>query len=175
MKQMETTTKEIGNYTFYLKPFPAFLAANISGELASILLPMVGALVPAVTKMMKDSDTENIMDFDLENLDAGVMVPAMTKAMFGMSGSQVERFMKKLLTDNKNISVDNPETGRTELLTFDLANELFCMDIQDMYLLCYEVIKLNFSGFFKNLGSRFGSQISAAMKAPSMTDTENSI
>ena len=33
MKQMEPTTVMIGGMSFYITPFPAFKAANISGEL----------------------------------------------------------------------------------------------------------------------------------------------
>ena len=33
MKQQETTQKTIGENKFYIRPFPAFRAANISGEL----------------------------------------------------------------------------------------------------------------------------------------------
>ena len=42
MKQMEVTEKQIGESTFYIKPFPAFTAVNISGELAAILSPAAG-------------------------------------------------------------------------------------------------------------------------------------
>ena len=37
MKQMEVTEKKIGDNTFYIKPFPAFVAVNISGDLASVV------------------------------------------------------------------------------------------------------------------------------------------
>ena len=43
-------------------------------------------------------------------------------------------------------------------LTDDLADEVFCGEIQDMFLLCFHVIKLNFNGFFKRLGTRSGKE-----------------
>ena len=46
MKQMEVTEKQIGESTFYIKPFPAFTAVNISGELAAILSRCWAALLP---------------------------------------------------------------------------------------------------------------------------------
>lgn len=46
MKQMEITKKEIGENTFYIKPFPAFVAVNISGELVSVLSPCWAVLLP---------------------------------------------------------------------------------------------------------------------------------
>ena len=66
--------------------------------------------------------------------------------------------MKKLLNDYENVSVEGDATeGKTMRLTYDLANEVFCGDVQDMYILCFEVIKLNYSGFFKRLGVQSGS------------------
>ena len=66
--------------------------------------------------------------------------------------------MKKLLVDHKNVSVEGEATGGdVKQLTLDLANEVFCGEIQDMYILCWEVIKLNFGGFFKKLGAQSGN------------------
>lgn len=56
--------------------------------------------------------------------------------------------MKKLLIDNKNVSVESEATdGQVKVLDYDIANEVFCGDVQDMYILCFEVIRLNFKGF----------------------------
>lgn len=173
MKQMKTVEKRIGENTFYLKPFPAFVAANISGDLASMLLPILGAMTPTIAAAAQKGNNENIMDTKLEDFDMDSAIPAMTKALSCFNGNQTERFIKKLIIESGNVSVES-ETAGIELqkLTMDLANEVFCGEIQDMYILCYEVIKLNFGGFFKRLGTQFGAQISAAMAAPSTTNTE---
>ena len=68
----------------------------------------------------------------------------------------VERLMKELLINYKNIAYDN-EDGETERLTFDSANEVFCGEFQDMLLLCWEVIKINFGGFFKKIAGQSGN------------------
>lgn len=66
-------------------------------------------------------------------------------------------------------------TGRVVTLDKDLADEVFCGDIQDMFILCYEVIKVNFSGFFKKLGVQFGRQLRAmAKEKEKSSDTESS-
>lgn len=174
MKQMKTVEKKIGNCTFYLKPFPAFVAANISGDLATMLLPILGAMAPTIAVAAQKGGNENIMDTKMEDLDIDSAVPVLSKAMTGLTGAQVERFMKKLLIENRNVSVESREDEiELQVLDMDLANEIFCGDLQDMYILCYEVLKLNFSGFFKNLGTRFGAQISALMTEPSTVNTEN--
>lgn len=174
MKQMKRIEKKIGNCTFYLKPFPAFTAANISGDLSALLLPMLGALVPAFVAAMQKNGTKNFMDVNIEDFSMESAVPALSKVMSGMTGAQVERFMKKLLIEHENISVECAEEDiGVQILDMDTANEIFCGNLQGMYILCYEVIKLNFSGFFKNLGTQFGDQILAQTKEPSTENTEN--
>lgn len=181
MKQMEVTMKTIGENTFYLKPFPAFVAVNISGELSSMLAPVVGSIAALVgsDKSITDLDdgavsAENItsiMDTDIEKA-----LPIFSQAFSKLSGDKMERIIKKPLVDHKNISVESEATeGKVSILTYELANEVFCGDIQDMIVLCFEVIKLNFGGFFKKLGVQFGSLKKSAQAAtPSGSDGESS-
>lgn len=169
MKQMEVTEKKIGDSTFYIKPFPAFTAANISGELASIFTPIIGSIAPLLGG--ESYGNVNIMDAELDQA-----LPAVTNAFSGLSGEKFESLMKKLLIVNKNISVENAEAtdGECKLLTYDLANEVFCGEVQDMYMLCFEVIKLNYKGFFKKLGARFGNLQGLLEKvSPSLASSEN--
>lgn len=147
MKQHETTEKIIGETIFYIRPFPAFTAANISGELVSVLAPAVTGLVP-LAMSAGGSDTE----VDFMNLD----VSAFSGAMSGLSGDKVEALLKKLLTKHENISVET-EDG-VKRLDNDLANEIFCGSAQDMFILAVEVINVNFKGFFKKLVGQFGLQ-----------------
>lgn len=44
----------------------------------------------------------------------------------------------------------------TVRLDSDLADELFCGDVQDLFVLCFHVIRLNFNGFFKKLSTLSG-------------------
>lgn len=150
MKQMEVVEKRIGENTFYLRPFPAFVAANISGDLAAVISPILGSLTPLLGGSGKNG---NILDIEVEDA-----LPALSTAFNGLSGDKFERLMKKLLVDHKNISVEAEATGgQVAIMDYATANEVFCGDVQDMYILCWEVIKLNFSGFFKKLGAQFGN------------------
>ena len=156
MKQMEITKKEIGENTFYIKPFPAFVAVNISGELVSVLSPLLGGIAAVVGAGSggegSDEKPKNIMDVDVEDA-----LPAITSSFSSISGDKFERLMKKLLIDNKNVSVESEATdGQVKVLDYDIANEVFCGDVQEMYILCFEVIRLNFKGFFSKIGDRFG-------------------
>lgn len=103
-------------------------------------------------------------------------LPALTSAFSSISGDKFERLTKKLLIDHKNISVVCEATdGEVKLLNYDLANEVFCGDVQDLYILCFEVIRLNFKGFFKKIGAQFGSLKELLQKqAPSTKNGETS-
>lgn len=149
MKQLESRTASIGDNTFYIRPFPAFKAANISGQLATLITPIVGSLLPLAEVV---GGGKGALDLNLEDA-----APAIVGAFSSLSGDKLEALLRELLTANKNVSVDDPDTGKTVLLTEDIANELFCADAQDMFMLAFEVIKVNYSGFFKKLGDQFGS------------------
>lgn len=168
MKQLEVTQKQIGEAMFYIKPFPAFYAANISGELANVIAPLFGGVASALGGNEK---ADNIMSLEIDEA-----LPAISSAFSSLSGEKFERLMKKLLVDNKNISVECEATnGDVKILTYDLANEVFCGEVQDMFILCFEVIRLNFKGFFKKLGTRFGNlQGIFQTTAPSSNDGESS-
>ena len=149
MKQMEVTEKRIGEHTFFIKPFPAFTAANISGELAKL----IGPLIAGLASLLNGGEEE----IDIRDIEANKAAVALSDAFSSLSGDQVERIMKKLLIDNENISVEGPVTDdAVKVLNFDLTNEVFCGDVMNMYALCFEVIRLNFGGFFKSLGDRSG-------------------
>ena len=171
MKRMEVFEKQIGDYTFYIKPFAAFTAANISGDVAALVAPMIGALSPLTRGTDGGQDASSILDADVEDV-----LPSLSNAFSRLSGDQFERLMKKLLIDNKNVSVEGEATcGRAMLMDYDLANEVFCCEVQDMYLLCWEVLKLNFRGFFKKAGALFGGlQGSIQAVAPTLSTGANS-
>lgn len=151
LKQLEVTEKKIGENTFYIKPFGAFGAANLSGELGGTIVPIFGAIFrarPAGTEVM--------------NMEISTALPTLMEAMSGLSGDKVETLLKELLIKRGNISVEGPDTdGRTVKLDEDLANEIFCCEVEKMYQLAFEVIKLNYGSFFENLGVLFGDRLEA--------------
>lgn len=160
LRQMEPVKENIGGYDFYITPFPAFKAANITGELASVLAPLLGVLAPLVDsggEKSKEGETEGSGSGSLMDIDAGKAAEAMA-GCGAISGDKLERLMQKLLLGG-HIAVEvSDENGRTEAkrLDLDLANELFCGEVQDMFVLCFHVIRLNFNGFFKRFAARSG-------------------
>jgi len=170
MKQFEITQKTIDGNTFYIQPFPAFTAANLSGEITSLILPLVGKAAPALTATFKKGDESSILD-----LDAETVVPALTYGLAGISGDRVEQLLKKLLTTYKKISYTREGEKEPQILTESAVDELFCGDVQGVFILAFEVIKANYSGFFKKLGGRFGNALNAflAKDTPSTENTES--
>ena len=160
LKQMEPTKAKIGCYNFYITPFAAFKAANLTGELASVLAPLLGALAPLV------SDDGNA-DAGLMDIDARQAADALSNCT-NISGDKMEKLMHKLLLGG-HIVVEVPDEegeARPERLDMDLANELFCGEVQDMFILCFHVIRLNFNGFFKKIAGLSGKVKSAIPKTP---------
>ena len=158
MKVFEAKERQIGGVMFYVRPLPAFTAANLSGELFGAILPALGSLAPI---MGAKGDPANLLDLDSE-----VAAQALAKGASGISGDKLECLLKKLLVQHKNISFESigpfdTKKSKPQILTEDLANDMFCGDVQDMFVLAFDVIKSNYSGFFEKLGSLFGDHIGA--------------
>ena len=153
MKQQEAVRESIGDYNFYIRPFPALAAANMTGELAALVTPLLGALAPLVGKQL-NSESGNLMD----------LAPAIAGAFSSLTGDKLENLMKKLLVNSKNISFEGIDDEKPQVLTNNDLNEIFCGNVQDMFILAFKVIKLNYSGFFGKLTSRFGSLADLAEK-----------
>jgi len=170
LKQLEPKKETIGGLNFYIRPFPAMVAANLTGDLASLLTPVLAALMPLVGNSDNEGDGE---DGDLMDIDVNDAAASISKSMEGFSGNKVESMMKKLLIAHKNVVVELPvmdeddvETGEysQEILDMDIVNEIFCGDVQDMFILAFYVIRLNFNGFFKRLAGPSGKAGEAIAK-----------
>ena len=165
MKQQDATPVLVGDTTFYIRPFPAFKSANIFGQLTKTITPVAGGLLSLVGGT---GDEKSVFDLNLEEA-----APALAGAVSGLSGTVVETLLRQLLVDYGNIAYDDPETGATPKLTMDKANELFCGEVQDMFILAVEV---NYNGFFKKLAAQFGAAIAKFkdLMAASSASTETS-
>lgn len=165
MRQMEPEIAEISGMKFYITPFPAFKAANLTGELASVLAPLFGVLIPLIGNA--DPKGNDPKGNDLMDIDAAKAAEAMAGCT-AIDGDRLENLMRKLLMGG-HIVVEAPdEDGITgpQRLDMDLANELFCGEVQDMFILCFHVIRLNFNGFFRKIAGQFGKEKPAGEKTP---------
>lgn len=179
MKQLESHAVQVGETTFYIRPFPAFTAANVLGRLTKIVTPLIGGILPAlegIAPAVKDAlggaadeDAGDEMGGGVLDTDLSKAGPAIAAAFSSLSGDKLEVMLRQLLIVHQNVAYDDLTTGKTVRLTEDNANELFCGDTQDMFMLAFEVCKINFSGFFDKLASQFGMAIKAKKKAAAST------
>lgn len=169
MAYREPTQKQIGEYVFYIYPFSAFKAANTSGELVSLISPILVSVLPSVVN--KDNDDDG--DESLLDMDISAAMPSIMQACSTLDGDKVEHMMRLLLTQNRNISFEHEQERRVKWLSEDDMDELFCGSIEDMFVLAVEVIKINFKGFFKRLGNLSGNpaELLSKMQKPISTDT----
>lgn len=150
LKQLEQTQVAVGGYEFFITPFPAFKAANLSGELADVLAPIFAALVPLIDSLDGGLDTD-LADIDIAKASSAI-------ANIRISGDRMEVLMKKLLLGG-NVVVklcDDDGNEEADRLDENIVNEIFCGNVQDMFVLCYKVIQINFGGFFGKIGSLSG-------------------
>ena len=163
MKQFDAKSVSISGSTFYIRPFPAFVSANLSGELAAVAAPLLAAAAPLA------GSGKGIMDIEV-GADAGA---AISGAFSSLSGDSIEGLLKKLLVQHGNIAVE-AGGGAAEPLTEDLANELFCGEAQDMFMLAFEVVKINFGRFFARLTPLFGKAAGGMAEAGGTSGTGGS-
>ncbi len=146
-KQMESTVQKIGNNTFYIYPFPAFTSANLSGEIAGLLTPLVTQVAAAVGM----SKEKSVMDMDVSKI-----APQITGAFSSLSGDKVERLLRKLLLE-ENVGIMPEGESHAVWLNEEICNVVFSGSTQDMFILAFYVIKVNYADFFGKFGSLYGN------------------
>ena len=165
MKRMEMRDITVGEYQFKVRPFGAKDATYIFGDVASIILPILGT----VSVAGDDKDAVNMEMFDGMDMDKDSLV----KALARINGNALSKLVSELLLDHSNIRVLDPEKNTYEVMGEDDFDEIFCQYLAGMLNLCAEVIRLNFSGFFKDASTLFGGLIKVR-RGDRSKNTENS-
>lgn len=98
---------------------------------------------------------------------------SLVKALGRINGKALSKLVSELLLEHSNVLALNPEDGRYKVMTEDDFDEIFCQYLAGMLNLCAEVIRLNFSGFFKDASTLFGGLIKVR-RAGSSNSMENS-
>ena len=137
----EVHVKSVEDATFYVQAFNPFGAIKILGDLQNIIAPIMGGVV---------GQQGNDVKFDMS-------VEAICKGLHDyVDGDNLLRVMKMLINpDFISVSI---EGGQPKRLTDDLVNLVFEGRTQGLFELCYEVIKINYNGFFTIFGNLFGNQ-----------------
>mgnify|MGYP000180530297 CR=1 FL=1 len=161
MKRMEMRDVSIGEYQFKIRPFGAKDALYIFGDVASILLPILGSVAVA----SDDKDAVEMEMFDGVDLD--------TESLGRINGKALSKLVSELILEHSNVSYRDPDRGSYQPVTEDEFDEIFCQYLAGMFSLCAEIIKLNFSGFFKDASTLFG-RLFKVRHAGSSNNTESS-
>ena len=167
MKQFDPTNVTVNGYKFHIFPFPAFKAANMSGELVSVLGPALGSIVTLLGNDEGEKEGSNLLDVNLDKA-----APAIAGAFGSISGDKIEGLLKRLLISGRNISVETDD-GDAQYLTEDYLNEIFCGSVEGMFVLAFHVIRTNFGGFFKKFESLSGVVGEKLHMTTLKKDTEN--
>ena len=165
MKRMEMRDVSIGEYQFKIRPFGAKDALYIFGDVASILLPILGSVAVA----SDDKDAVEMEMFDGVDLDT----ESLTKALGRINGKALSKLVSELIMEHSNVSYRDPDRGSYQPVTEDEFDEIFCQYLAGVFSLCAEIIKLNFSGFFKDASTLFGGLIKVR-RGDRSKNTENS-
>lgn len=154
MKMTEPKKVVVQNTTFYIYPFSAFKAANMSGELISVLGPAIGGIASILTDNSSSTGEGNATALDADiNFDK--IGEAMGSAFRSLSGDKVESLLRQLLVQYKNITVEIDKD--VMYLDEETLDEIFCGEVQGMFVLAYHVIATNFNGFFTKLSNLSGT------------------
>ncbi len=148
LKQIEPKRVSLCGADFAIFPFGAMKAANLSGDLGRFLGPIVAGCLPLI------GSSDETMSLDLKDA-----FPLVTEAFASLDGDVIEKLFRKLLLDG-NITcsyIDHAGQRVQNRLTQDILDEIFCQNIDDMFRLAYEVININYSGFFKKLLGQSGN------------------
>ena len=113
LKQLETREVTVGENIFYIRPLPAFKAANMTGELAALVLPLVSGLAPLLSDVDTEKEGNGLLDIKVEDA-----APAIAGAFSSLDGDKVEKILKHLLIAGSNISVEQPGEKVCRLCSF---------------------------------------------------------
>lgn len=169
MKRTDNKKVTLGGYNFYIHPFGAMRAANISGELVGFASPLIAALVSLLGDNDENESVSSVLEMDISEA-ARYVVPAFN----GIKGDTVEKLLRLLLIKYQNIAFDTDEDKVTSWLDENDLDMIFVGQLQNMYMLAWEVIKVNFGGFFDLLSSQSGNQERLLGAISALKNTEHS-
>ena len=116
-----------------------------------------------------DKDAVEMEMFDGVDLDT----ESLTKALGRINGKALSKLVSELILEHSNVSYRDPDRGSYQPVTEDEFDEIFCQYLAGIFSLCAEIIKLNFSGFFKDASTLFGGLIKVR-RGDRSKNTENS-
>ena len=156
---LKRTEVKIDGTSFFVAPFPVFAAVRITAMLSKVLAPVLGGLI-ALLGESADEEAEDDLGNEIKSA-----IPSFVEAMSSTNPADFERLFRELLVNSRNIAFQDDEHTTGEILTEDYLNAMFAGDSQNLYILAYHVLKVNFRGFFEKFSSLSGSPLIQKLKA----------
>lgn len=147
-KRMAMKDVSVGDIQFKIRPLAAMDAAYVFGDVAALVLPILGT----VALSNGDDESESLAIFDGYDLDA----KSITSALSTINGKSLTRLISELVLDHKNVSFLDEDQNVWRPMDEDDFNEIFCMKMAGALNLCVLVIQQNYGGFFGDMVTLFG-------------------
>ena len=142
----EIQLKTVNDVVFHVQCFDPFTALRVLGDLQRVLSPIVGSMVGSANAT--DVESINILSKSISNICNGLHDY--------VDGETLVKLIEMLVREDY-ISV-SIEGGTPKRLSKDLVNLVFNGNPGGVLELAYEVVKVNYGGFFTIFSTLFGSQ-----------------
>ena len=142
----EIKLKTVNDVVFHVQCFDPFTALRVLGDLQRVLSPIVGSMVGSANAT--DVESINILSKSISNICNGLHEY--------VDGETLVKLIEMLVREDY-ISV-SIEGGTPKRLSKDLVNLVFNGNPGGVLELAYEVVKVNYGGFFTIFSTLFGSQ-----------------
>ena len=142
----EIQLKTVSDVVFHVQCFDPFTALRVLGDLQRVLSPIVGSMVGSANAT--DVESINILSKSISNICNGLHEY--------VDGETLVKLIEMLVREDY-ISV-SIEGGTPKRLSKDLVNLVFNGNPGGVLELAYEVVKVNYGGFFTIFSTLFGSQ-----------------
>ena len=138
----ETKKYDQGDYTFAIRPFPAFHSMKVLGDLQKVVVPALGGAIGGLKPESLDMDTSDV------KFIGGAVADALNNLAETLDGETLER-AAELLLDPQYVSVAPLHTKDFQPLDEGAVNEIFSGRIIDLIALMVQIFKVNYADFSK--------------------------
>lgn len=138
----ETKKYDQGDYTFAIRPFPAFHSMKVLGDLQKVVVPALGGAIGGLKPESLDMDTSDV------KFIGGAVADAFNNLAKTLDGDTLER-AAELLLDPQYVSVAPLHTKDFQPLDEGAVNEIFSGRIIDLIALMVQIFKVNYADFSK--------------------------
>lgn len=152
LAKLNIKSKAIGDYTYYVRPFPPLDALRLLGDLQAVVTSSLGGAVST-----DDAGAESV-------LDRKVDVASMIAGLGGkLTGNVLVGFADRIL-DGDYVSVQMKGEDTPTRLDANIVNSIFGGHVKNMLELMWFVLEVNYADFFESAPNLSGILTKLAQK-----------